>query len=305
MATNHSALKPSTVQSTAGVPATAAAIPRWQRPFEYGFWIVLILLNGIANSITTLIDIRRSGLNIASWEPAVWELSSGVIILLLVPMLVWFTQRYPMHLETCKQQLPRYLIASVVFSMIHIVCMVLLRKLAYVSQGKHYDFGYLPTEIFYEYMKDVRTYALILSVVEAYRFVQRRLQGEASLLGAPDEGEPVEPVDRPERFLVRKLGREFLIAAHDIEWMQASGNYVNLRVRHHDYPLRTTIGGIQSRLDPQRFARVHRSYIVNLAQIASIEPLDTGDARIHLKDATIVPCSRRYREPLRASVLAE
>ena len=74
----------------------------------------------------------------------------------------------------------------------------------------------------------------------------RRLQGEASLLAAPDDdAPPLEPVERPERFLVRKLGREFLVAAADIEWLQASGNYVNLRVRGRDYPLRSTIAAIE------------------------------------------------------------
>src|SRR3546814_2201523 len=79
----------------------------------------------------------------------------------------------------------------------------------------------------------------------------------------------LEPIERPERFLVRKLNREFLVAAADIEWLQAAGNYVNLRVRGHDYPLRITIAGIEAKLDTARFARIHRSYVANLDQVAS------------------------------------
>ena len=135
--------------------------------------------------------------------------------------------------------------------------------------------------------------------MEGYRFLVRRLQGEARLLDAPDDASPDAPVERPERFLVRKLGREFLVAANDIEALQASGNYVNLRVRGREYPLRTTISAIEGRLDPARFQRVHRSHIVNLDQVASIEPLDTGDARIHLHDGSTLPCSRRYRADLK------
>jgi hypothetical protein len=41
------------------------------------------------------------------------------------------------------------------------------------------------------------------------------------------------------------LGREFLVAAADVEWLQASGNYVNLRVRGHDYPLRSTLAAMR------------------------------------------------------------
>jgi DNA-binding LytR/AlgR family response regulator len=122
-----------------------------------------------------------------------------------------------------------------------------------------------------------------------------RLQGEARLLTAPDTGAPVEAIERPERFLVRKLGSEFLVAARDIEWLEAAENYVNLHVRGRVYPLRSTMSAVQERLDPQRFVRVHRSHIVNLEFLDQIEPLDTGDARLVLKDGSRVPCSRRYR----------
>jgi DNA-binding LytR/AlgR family response regulator len=57
---------------------------------------------------------------------------------------------------------------------------------------------------------------------------------------------------------------------------------------------------IEARLDPAKFTRVHRSYIVNLDEVAEIEPTDGGDARIKLKDGSFVPCSRRYREGLRS-----
>ena len=84
-----------------------------------------------------------------------------------------------------------------------------------------------------------------------------------------------------------------------VEWLQAAGNYVNLHVRGRDYPLRSTMSAIEAQLDPSRFVRIHRGYIVNLDQVASIEPLDTGDARVHLRDSHVLPCSRRHREQLR------
>lgn len=271
----------------------------WWRALEIGFWLSLTLINAVANSITVWLDVRRSRLDFAAWEPVVWETSSGLLMLALVPALVWYTRRFPLHWDTWRKHLPWHLLASIVFSLVHVVGMVALRKLAYATQGESYVFGAWSTELFYEYLKDVRSYASMVAIIEVYRFVRRRLQGEARLLDLPDEGPPVEPIDRPERFLVRKLGREFLIAAVDVEWLQASGNYVNLRVRGHDYPLRSTIAGIESRLDPGRFSRIHRSYMVNLDHIASIEPLETGDARVHLKDRTTLPCSRRYRDSLR------
>ena len=272
----------------------------WRRWAEMGFWVAMIGANCIANSITTLMDMRRGESTIQAWEPAVWETSSAMMwLLVILPAMAWFTRRYPFQWGDWRRQLSRYLAASVVVCLVHVVGMVALRMLAYRTQGMAYDFGPWPRELFYEYLKDIRSFVYIVVAMETYRLLLRRWQGEASLLAEPDEGPPLEPVDQPERFLVRKLGREFLVAANDIEWAQAAGNYVNLRVRGHDYPLRSTIAGIEARLDGRRFARIHRSYIVSLDQVASIEPLDTGDARVHMKDGARLPCSRTYRGGLR------
>ena len=274
----------------------------WRRSFEVGFWVVTYLFSAIGNSLTVNMDVSRLDLGFARWEPVAWEASSAIAALLLVPVVVWFTRRWPLHLDNWRRMLPAHLLASVAWSALHVIGMVAIRKAVYATQGQHYDFGTWWWEFGYEYLKDIRSYAGIVATIELYRLVLRRWQGEASLLDVPDDGPPVESVDRPERFLVRKLGREFLVAANDIEWMQASGNYVNLRMRGHDYPLRSTIGGIEGKLDPDRFVRVHRSYIVNLDQVGSIEPLDTGDARVHMKDGSNLPCSRTYRGGLRQRV---
>ena len=274
----------------------------WRRWVEVGFWVGLTVVNAVANSYTVVTDIRKNDLPYATWEPVVWEWSSGIMWLALAWPVVWFSRRFPIHWDNWQRQLPWHVLASVAVSLIHVLGMVGLRTLAYASQGQPYEFGDWPRELFYEYVTDARTYVGMVVLISFYRLLLRRLQGEASLLAEPDEGQPVEPLDRPERFLVRKLGRDFLVAAADIEWLQASGNYVNLRVRGHDYPLRSTIAGIESRLDPRLFTRVHRSYIVNLGQVASIEPLDAGEARLHLLDGTIIPCSRRYRQALRERI---
>lgn len=270
-----------------------------RRSFEVGYWLVSFCLSAVVNSMTVLMDYQRDGRPIQAWEPMIWEWSSALMSLALVPAVLWFTRRYSLHFDTWRRRLPLYLAASVGWSLLHVLGMVGIRKLAYAMQGGNYDFGDWPRELLYEYLKDAMTFAGMVVVIHGYRMLLRRLQGEARLLDAPDAGPPVEPIDRPERFLVRKLNREFLIATDDIEWLQASGNYVNLRVAGRDYPLRSTIAAIEARLDPQRFRRVQRSYIVNIDHVASIEPLDSGDARVHLKDGASVPCSRRYRDALK------
>ncbi len=271
----------------------------WRRTVEVGFWVVSFLFSATLNSVTVLLDVQRAELDFAPWQPVTWEWSSGLVLLALVPAVIAFERRFPLQFGSLRRNLRWHLLGSVGFSLAHVLAMVALRKGVYAAMGDHYDFGDWPRELLYEYLKDVRTYAGMLTTVYLYRLLLLRLQGEAKLLDAPDEGPPVEPVERPERFLVRKLGKEFLVAAQDIEWLQASANYVNLRVRGRDYPLRSTLSALEPRLDPGRFARVHRSYMVNLDCLLEIEPLESGDARLRMRDGSQVPCSRRYRAALR------
>jgi len=272
---------------------------RWQAIVEPALWTVFFCGQATLNSLTVWLDIERTRLGFAPWEPVVWEWSSNLVLLALVPLVIAFERRFGLHWNTWRDNLRWHVLASMAFSLVHVTAMVGLRKLAYASQGGDYVFGNWPLELFYEYLKDARSYAAILILVALYRLLLLRLQGEASLLQAPDSGAPVEPIERPERFLVRKLGKEFLLPAAEVEWLQAWGNYVNLRVRSHDYPLRTTMAAIESRLDPARFVRVHRSYIVNLDCVQEIESLDSGDARARMRDGGVVPVSRRYRDGLR------
>ena len=292
-------------------PSAATEVQAWlarnrplQSVLECMLWALFFCGQAALNSVTVWMDIQRAhlGQNFAPWQPVVWEWSSNLVLLALVPAVIALERRYPLGWGLWRAHWRWHLVASVAFSLVHVLAMVGLRKLAYAAQGSTYDFGSWPQELLYEYLKDVRGYVGILVIVALYRLLLLRLQGEASLLAAPDDGPPVEPIERPERFLVRTLGKEFLLPAAEVEWLQAWGNYVNLRVRGHDYPLRITMAAVEARLDPTRFVRVHRSYIMNLDYLQLIEPLDSGDARARMRDGGLVPVSRRYRDNVRKTV---
>jgi len=272
----------------------------WRRPFEVAFWVGVSAVNALFNVAVVHLDLQRLGRRYQPWEPAVWEWTSTIVWLALIPAIIAVERRFPLYFGALRRHLPWHVAASVIVSMLHVAGMFGLRMAIYAAQGLEYRYGTLTRELGYEYLKDVRTYVLVLVIVLAYRLLLWRLQGEVRLLDAPDAGPPVEPIERPDRFLVRKLGKEFLLPAAEVESLQAMGNYVNLRVRGRDYPLRSTMTAIEARLDPTRFVRVHRSYIVNLDQLDAIEPTDGGDARIRMKDGSVVPCSRRYRDGLRS-----
>ncbi|AEG91220.1 transcriptional regulator, LytTR family-like protein [Ramlibacter tataouinensis TTB310] len=254
------------------------------------------------NSITHWMDLRSVGRPVPFWHPLLLELTSALAIGLLIPAVLAFERRFPLRWDTLRRHLPWHLAATVAFSAAHVLMMMGARRLVFGLLGIAYGPPSWLRAFGYEYLKDVRTYVLILAAVLAWRLLLLRLQGEARVLDAPESpaDAPVAagPAARPERFLVRKLRKEFLIAVADIEWVQAQANYVGLHVNGHDYLLRSTLAEFLQQLDPARFVRVHRSYVVNLDRIAEIEPLDGGDARLRMKDGSQVPCSRRYRAAL-------
>lgn len=274
-----------------------------RRKFEIGFWGLFFFVQWAAQSAEKLVEHARAASSFERWEPVVWEGSSLLVLAALIPLMLHWDQRFPIRFGCLRRNLAIHILLTLPWSLLHVLGMVAIRKLAYWSQGVSYDFGNWPVEFIYEYLKDFRTYAYFLAAVYLYRFVLLRLQGEASLLDAPDVGAPAEPVERPQRLLVKKFGKEFLVNVKDIEWAEAAGNYVNLYVGERIYPLRDTMTNLYRRLDPNKFLRVHRSFLVNLDCVAEIEPLETGDARIHLRNRTQVPVSRRYREALRNSLV--
>lgn len=301
-----------------------------RRYVEVGFWIVLMALQGVFATMVAVVDARNRAVPRATWEIVTWEGSSHLVLLMLIPVFVAIERRLaPLMPGRWVHFVAGHIIASVAISVVHVAGMFAVRSLIYALMGGRYDFGGWTAQWGYEYLKDVRVYVSIVFGIWAYRLFMLRLQGEARVLDAPEAGvsdpppeaaqplpsapagdvppapeetppPPPPPPTRPERFLVRKLRREFLIAATDIDWLQAEGNYVGLHVNGHDYLLRATLTDFLTQLDPARFVRVHRSHAVNLARIKEIEPLDGGDAKLHMHDGTTVPCSRRYRDALRA-----
>jgi two-component system LytT family response regulator len=109
----------------------------------------------------------------------------------------------------------------------------------------------------------------------------------------------VAPRGRPlERILVRRGESATLLRTAEITWIEAAGNYSRLHTAGESYLVRGTLSGLETRLDPTRFARIHRSHIVNLDQIRSLHPWSHGDWLLRLHDGTELMLSRRYRDRL-------
>ncbi len=262
-----------------------------------GLLVLWFSINMLVLATTTLMEYQRGGGHIAVWEPFCWEISSVIMLLLLIPLGIFMDDRWLRKLSF-RTRIFVHTIATLPFSMVHVTGMVVIRQLWYRLMESHYSFGNIPVEFLYEYRKDAQAYLTIAVVVFGYRFILRRLQGEATYLAENDDSEKIAEEDAtntPERLLIKKLGREFLIQTKDIEWVEASGNYANLHIKNSVYPMRITMDKLEKSL-PANFARIHRSTIVNLNQVQQLEALDSGDYEISLHSGVKLALSRRYRE---------
>ena len=101
------------------------------------------------------------------------------------------------------------------------------------------------------------------------------------------------------RLMVKHHGRVVFLQIRDVDWIKALANYVELHVGAQTYMIRETLNSLESRLDPDSFARVHRSVIVNLDRIKERQPWSHNDYLVILKDGTEIRMSRRYHRNLK------
>jgi two-component system LytT family response regulator len=117
------------------------------------------------------------------------------------------------------------------------------------------------------------------------------------LLALVHDLKPEQP-QRVDRLVVKSGGRVFFLRTDEIDWIEAAGNYVRLHLGEESHLFRETMNGIESRLDGRRFARIHRSRIVNTERIKELHPTFNGEHVVVLRSGTRLTLSRGYREKL-------
>lgn len=222
--------------------------------------------------------------------PWLWQATSHAVIFALTPFITFMLSRFPISADAWRRSVPAHLAAIVLFSVVHILAMVALRKLlSPVVFGAPYDFGLAdPAAWLYEFRKDVLTYALIAAIFHMSRLAeQRTLETEA----IRDEA------SQRQRLTLKSGGRTILLDSKSVIRAQAASNYVEVSTAAKTHLARMTLSELERLLDAAggRHARIHRSHIVNLDHVRQIEPTGEGDVTVTLDTGDVIPGSRRYR----------
>jgi len=238
------------------------------------------------NALNVSHEWARNGHPLESWEPFVWEGSSGLFFLLLAPLILALTRRvWPID----PPQFPKlaiHLAAAVGVSLAHVVAIGALRWAVYLAAHRHYDaFGPLG-DWPYELRKDVLIYAGLVAVYVVWRKLR---------------DSPAEPTAASGQVLeVRDGARRHFVPLAEVIWIEAAGNYVELHRGGGGLLHRASLSEMERRLQTAGFVRIHRSRLVRREAVAAVESRPTGDFVVRLRDGRELAGSRRYRRPLLA-----
>jgi two-component system, LytTR family, response regulator len=120
--------------------------------------------------------------------------------------------------------------------------------------------------------------------------LDRRIQ---AMLDLHERRQAVRP-----HVVVREHDRYLLVPTNDIHCLEATGNYVCVHCERANHILRSTLSALEAKLDPQRFVRVHRSWIVNLEQIREAQPWSKSTWILLTRGGLKVPVGQQYRDVL-------
>ena len=248
---------------------------------------VALALLGAACVVNVTSKLHDTHGRLPVWQPVVWETSSLAAALgsvWIIFGLVDLTQRRGIGWPAV---LPLHMAAATAFSALHCIGMWSLRRVAYTIAGCAYGWTVPLGQVFYEYRKDLLTYAVVALV---YRATQRVREPEAL------------PAAKPARamFDIRDGAKLVRVPMAEIVAVSSAGNYVEFVMANGRRVLmRGTLAGVLAALAPAGFLRVHRSWIVNEHQVRGVAPDGSGDYTLTLAGGVVVPLSRRFPEALR------
>lgn len=132
-------------------------------------------------------------------------------------------------------------------------------------------------------------------LVQLSERLRQLLDGERPQSERPQSVRPSRPL---ERIVVKHAGRISFLNVSEVDWIEAADNYVQLHAGRDTHLVLGTLSRLEASLSSEQFLRVHRSAMVNLARIASLQPLLHGEYRIQLVTGAELTSGRTYRARL-------
>lgn len=98
------------------------------------------------------------------------------------------------------------------------------------------------------------------------------------------------------RLMIKDSGKVFFVSVSEILWIESVDYYSRVHIKNNSYLLRESLRNFERSLDPKKFFRIHRSSIVNIDTVESIERNSSGDYTVFLDNGQELKMSRTRKE---------
>jgi two-component system, LytTR family, response regulator len=117
--------------------------------------------------------------------------------------------------------------------------------------------------------------------------------GKPAAVSAARLAAEARPDRKPaERVLVRDQAKVHVLGVDRVDFIEAQDDYVCIHAEGQRYLKSQTLGELEESLDPRRFVRIHRSYLLNIDRLQRLEPYSKDSRMAILKDGRELPVSR-------------
>ena len=98
--------------------------------------------------------------------------------------------------------------------------------------------------------------------------------------------------ERNKRLVVRVKNEIKIIQTQEVRYFEAEDDYISIHTQEGKFLKKMTMKQLEESLDPEKFARVHRSYLVNLQEVAGLEPYEKESYLLRLRSGQKIPVSK-------------
>jgi DNA-binding LytR/AlgR family response regulator len=258
------------------------------------FWIALSCLL----AVRSIMNHSLLGDPLSYTQALLSAAATSVFWMITLPGIAVLAERFPLSTEAWQKNLSLH----TVFALSFILTYVIWRTALHVAVEPMRRLEGPVERVFQIYLfgsmgRSLLLYVGVVALVHAWQHYQdfkaerelsSKLQEQVAEL-LRDDDSPANTSAYAERFILKERGRVFAVRVSDLDWIEASGNYVTLHVGGKCHLLRETMRSMEQKLDSSRFLRVHRSAIVHLSRIREVRALGAGRYAAVLLTGTQVP----------------
>jgi hypothetical protein len=249
----------------------------------FGYWLAFVLVLEPDNILRAV----KAGGGVSWTQELVRLTGAGLLGACATPAVLWLVRRFPVARDRWLRRAAVQIAGALVATLVLIGVSAILAT-AFLGDGRP-----LPQAATEELIANGPLVACAVVALMAMANVVHSIGHARGAAPIADDGYLT-------RLPIKTRGRVTVLDLDQVDWIETQGNYLALHVGGQTHLIRESLTALEPRLDPHRFARVHRRAMVAVDRIEAITALGAGDATLRLRGGAEVRLSRGYRGRLGA-----